>query len=390
MVDEDSDDYEALPNTSPLSQHMLAGACAGIMEHIVMYPVDCVKTRMQCLRPMGGGANCPGLLTGLYRLILQEGIPGTLKGSGAVIWGAGPAHAAYFGCYEKMKSFLTTVSMGSSHVNHMIAGTCATLLHDAVMTPADAVKQRLQIYNSPYHNSFDCLRRICVTEGPRALYKAYFTQLSMNIPYQTIHFVCYEQAQSVLNPNRQYLPWSHILSGGIAGCFAAAFTNPLDVCKTMLNTQDRCMSKTPCRGHFTQSYKPEFRGLFSTAKYVYELAGIKGFTRGMSARVLTAVPGTALSWSVYEYFKWRLKQPTKPTSGPSDFTGGASSGSGIHKIDISPMEKLCVTASTTNWLPTSTDLTCTAAAAVTTSSSSSPTTTATTSPRTSSIQEKTR
>ncbi|CAH8594233.1 unnamed protein product [Heterobilharzia americana] len=236
MVDEDSDDYEALPDTSPLSQHMLAGACAGVMEHIVMYPVDSVKTRMQCLRPVGGG-NHPGLLTGLYRLVLQEGISRTLKGSGAVIWGAGPAHAAYFGCYEKMKSYLATAPVGSTHVNHMIAGACATLLHDAVMTPADAVKQRLQIYNSPYHNTLDCLRRVCLTEGPSALYRAYFTQLSMNIPYQTIHFVCYEHAQSVLNPNRQYLPWTHVLSGGIAGCFAAAFTNPLDVCKTLLNTQ---------------------------------------------------------------------------------------------------------------------------------------------------------
>lgn len=146
---QDSDDYESLPSTSPLPQHMFAGACAGIMEHIVMYPVDCVKvsfvnstfnslfkTRMQCLRPVGC-SNYPGLLTGLYRLILQEGVPGSLKGSGAVIWGAGPAHAAYFGCYEKMKSTLATAPIGSTHVNHMIAGTCATLLHDAIMTPAD-------------------------------------------------------------------------------------------------------------------------------------------------------------------------------------------------------------------------------------------------------------
>ncbi|CAH8524808.1 unnamed protein product [Schistosoma turkestanicum] len=349
MVDEDLDDYESLPDSSPLPQHMLAGACAGVMEHIVMYPVDCVKTRMQCLMPVGS-SNCPGLLTGVYRLILQEGVSGTLKGSGAVIWGAGPAHAVYFGCYEKMKSSLATAPIGSTHVNHMIAGTCATLLHDAVMTPADAVKQRLQIYNSPYHNSLDCLRRVCLTEGPSVLYRAYFTQLSMNIPYQTIHFVCYEHVQSLINPSRQYLPWTHVVSGGIAGCFAAAFTNPLDVCKTLLNTQDRCLSNNVCFTHCTQSSKPELRGLFSAAMYIYRIIGLRGFTRGISARILTAVPGTALSWSVYEYFKWRLKQPI--TTLGSDFTGpNSSSGSGItssnsvHKIEISPIETLCVTAS---------------------------------------------
>jgi len=39
----DADDYESLPQTSSTSTHMLAGAAAGIMEHCVMYPVDCVK-----------------------------------------------------------------------------------------------------------------------------------------------------------------------------------------------------------------------------------------------------------------------------------------------------------------------------------------------------------
>ena len=35
-------DYESLP-TDRLSAHLLAGGAAGIMEHCVMYPVDCVK-----------------------------------------------------------------------------------------------------------------------------------------------------------------------------------------------------------------------------------------------------------------------------------------------------------------------------------------------------------
>ena len=37
------DDYESLPETSTLTTHLMAGAAAGIMEHVVMYPVDCVK-----------------------------------------------------------------------------------------------------------------------------------------------------------------------------------------------------------------------------------------------------------------------------------------------------------------------------------------------------------
>lgn len=36
------DDYESLPTTS-VSINMTAGALAGILEHIVMYPLDSVK-----------------------------------------------------------------------------------------------------------------------------------------------------------------------------------------------------------------------------------------------------------------------------------------------------------------------------------------------------------
>ena len=39
----EDDDYESLPPTSTMTTHMLAGAAAGIMEHCIMYPVDCVK-----------------------------------------------------------------------------------------------------------------------------------------------------------------------------------------------------------------------------------------------------------------------------------------------------------------------------------------------------------
>lgn len=36
-------DYEGLPQGATTGTHMLAGTVAGIMEHCLMYPVDCVK-----------------------------------------------------------------------------------------------------------------------------------------------------------------------------------------------------------------------------------------------------------------------------------------------------------------------------------------------------------
>lgn len=40
----DESEYESLP-TERATVHLAAGALAGVMEHCVMYPVDCVKVR---------------------------------------------------------------------------------------------------------------------------------------------------------------------------------------------------------------------------------------------------------------------------------------------------------------------------------------------------------
>lgn len=88
-------DYEALPNASSAREHMMAGAVAGIMEHIVMYPVDSAKTRMQCMRPMNN-PRYPNVISGLARLVRAEGIRGSLRGIGSMVGCAGPTHATYF------------------------------------------------------------------------------------------------------------------------------------------------------------------------------------------------------------------------------------------------------------------------------------------------------
>lgn len=43
VIEDSEPDYEGLPQGASTSTHMFAGAVAGIMEHCLMFPVDCVK-----------------------------------------------------------------------------------------------------------------------------------------------------------------------------------------------------------------------------------------------------------------------------------------------------------------------------------------------------------
>ncbi|XP_026866053.2 mitoferrin-2 isoform X3 [Electrophorus electricus] len=292
-------DYEGLPRGASTSTYMLAGAVAGIMEHCLMFPIDCVKTRMQSLQP-DPAARYRNVMEALWRIMKTEGIWRPIRGLNATAVGAGPAHALYFACYEKLKKSLSDVIHpgANSHLANGAAGCVATLLHDAAMNPAEVVKQRMQMYNSPYRGVLDCVRCVWQREGLGAFYRSYTTQLTMNVPFQALHFITYEYLQELLNPQRHYNPASHMVSGALAGAIAAAATTPLDVCKTLLNTQESLALHplSQSGGHIS--------GLAHAFRTVYRLGGLPAYFKGVQARVIYQVPSTAISWSVYEFFKY--------------------------------------------------------------------------------------
>jgi solute carrier family 25 iron transporter 28/37 len=81
----------------------------------------------------------------------------------------------------------------------VISGTSATLIHDAISNPTEVIKQRLQMYDSPYKSVSECARKVFQQEGMSAFYRSYTTQLVMNLPYQAIHFSTYEFFQNTVS-----------------------------------------------------------------------------------------------------------------------------------------------------------------------------------------------
>jgi solute carrier family 25 iron transporter 28/37 len=319
------DVYESLPDGSSVGVTLAAGAMAGIMEHCVMFPVDCVKTRMQALACDKPKFQSSSIVRNLLYIVKDEGLFRPIQGVQAMALGAGPAHAMYFTCYEYLKENLTPYTVNSyvpESLVHAVAGASATVLHDGIMTPAEVVKQRMQMCCSPYKSSLTCAKTIFATEGLGAFYRSYGTMLTMNIPFQATHFMVYEKMQVLTNPNREYNPQAHLVSGAAAGALAATITMPLDVCKTLLNTQEANV--------LTKLNATKVVGLWSAAGTVWRLAGPLGFFQGLRARVLYQMPSTAISWSVYEFFKYYFNKGTKDTSYPEDTLADLRSSMSAH------------------------------------------------------------
>eukprot|EP00611_Tribonema_gayanum_P014329 TRINITY_DN2567_c0_g1_i2.p1 TRINITY_DN2567_c0_g1~~TRINITY_DN2567_c0_g1_i2.p1 ORF type:complete len:275 (-),score=90.35 TRINITY_DN2567_c0_g1_i2:267-1091(-) len=224
-------DWEDWSGEGNFVHHMLAGSIAGITEHTVMFPVDTIKTHIQCMR------ECPERQAGarVLEMVRGQGMLRLWRGVGTMFMGCVPAHAAYFSVLEASKSRFGANAGGHKPVAAAAAGGLATVFHDAFMTPMDVIKQRLQL--GYYRGIGDCVRTIVRTEGARALYRSFPTTLFMNIPYGAVMVAANESLKTALRPRGDHTTATFMAAGCGAGAVAAAATTPLDVVKTRLQTQ---------------------------------------------------------------------------------------------------------------------------------------------------------
>ena len=189
----------------------------------------------------------------------------------------------------------SVLNNNSSNIILILSPCLSTCLEKSAAFFLDAVvKQRMQVYGSGYRTCLQCVSSVLRKEGMWAFYRSYSTQLVMNVPFQSIQFVTYEIMQDLLNNDRAYSPLTHVCSGAVAGAVAASVTMPLDVCKTLLNTQEAC----------ARTNLAYINGMATAFRTIYEFRGVAGFFRGLQARVVYQMPSTAIAWSVYEFFKF--------------------------------------------------------------------------------------
>lgn len=112
----------------------LLGSCAGIMEHLGLYPVDTIKTHMQA-----SGSNVSFYRTArvLWR---EEGLIRFWKGANVVASGCIPAHAAQFSVYEMLKSHHQLRNEEFNVFHNLSIGAATVFAHDFFIAPSDVIK----------------------------------------------------------------------------------------------------------------------------------------------------------------------------------------------------------------------------------------------------------
>lgn len=342
MAEDDLDWEEWDPKKTTFTTHMIAGSFAGLAEHVAIFPLDTLKTQVQCERC--GSISPLQTWNCATRIVKNEGAFRLWRGVSAMFAGCIPAHAAYFSIFEAMKAATGADREGHQPIAAAACGATAALAHDICMTPFDTVKQRMQL--GYYRNMRHCVKSVFVNEGLRAFYVSLPTTLTMNLPFGMIMVAVNESTRKFLaTPGEQLTIASSMISGSIAGAIAAGATTPLDIIKTRLQTQNLEPCPTPAAAAAVSSssassgvtvtkfvqgmssktlnaatgaargisstaggeplYTQGFtrQGAISIAKQIMREEGPMGFTRGIVPRVLQLAPAVAISWTAYETAK---------------------------------------------------------------------------------------
>ena len=306
-IDEDWEEWD--PAKAPFYVHLLAGSIAGAAEHLVVFPFDTVKTFLQVDGSKGRAE--------LRELLRTQGISRLWRGVSTALLGCIPAHAGYFSIYEWGK-----ISFGADGPNHAplaaaATGALATVAHDAVMSPMDVVKQRLQL--GFHKNVFQAFSSIYRVEGPIALFRSFPTTLAMNMPFAASSIAANESLRRVINPSGEFSLATFVVSGFFSGAAAGFATTPLDVIRTRLNVQDLHVS--------TNSGVVKGSPAAQTSRFSSRLnSGVRPSALLSSARKLSAsVAGTMQSQRHPSYSVARLKY-TRPIRCPLPIALWASPG----------------------------------------------------------------
>lgn len=222
----------------------------------------------------------------LRNLVRQEGGGRLFRGVSPTLMGCIPAHAMYFTIFEAGK-----IQFGADGPNHnpggaAATGALATIAHDAVMTPMDVVKQRMQLgLHSSVREGFSTIIRI---EGWSALFRSFPTTLAMNIPFAAVSVASNESLRRVINPSGEFSFVSFVASGLISGGTAGFFTTPFDVVRTRLNTQNILAQRNGSGGGGGGAHvAPPIIGIRSSSATATTTGTVKASPTAATAKYLT-------------------------------------------------------------------------------------------------------
>lgn len=212
-----------------------AGAISGLVELLIMFPLDVVKTRAQLIQSKAGSSS--GVLHSLKSIINEGGVTRLYRGILAPAMQEPIKRSVKFTANSIYSRWLP----GDNFQSRFAAGALAGMSEALTIAPFEVIKvrmqavDRLQIYTSVPH----CFREIVTNEGIRGLTTGLESALWRNGAWNGCYFsIIWLIRKKVLNDrNRKPSKLTNFTAGLVGGTIATVANNPFDVvCSRLRNT----------------------------------------------------------------------------------------------------------------------------------------------------------
>ncbi|KAG4977314.1 hypothetical protein JHK84_037015 [Glycine max] len=277
----------------------VAGLSAGVAVVATGHPFDTVKVMLQ---KHNAEAHMIQYRNGLHctaRILKTEGIKGLYRGATPSFVGMAVEGSLFFGIYSQTKVYLQGgVQSGEPRPQVIIPSAAFSgAIISFVLGPTDLIKCRMQIQgtdslvpkSSRYSSPLDCALKTV-----KGIFRGGCATLLRESIGNAVFFSVYEYVRYHMHSNIKANSSNHrnlvdigvgIASGGLGGVAFWLTVLPLDVAKTLIQTNpDKNCPRNP----------------FGVLSSIYQRAGLKGCYTGLGATVSRAFPANAATIVAWE------------------------------------------------------------------------------------------
>lgn len=291
-------------DTSNFKEYV-AGLLAGVATVITGHPFDTVKVKLQKHNTGIHGIKYRNGLHCAARILKNEGVIGLYRGAASSFVGMGFESSLVFGIYSQTKQSLQgkLQSSGPQPLVIIPSAAFAGAIISFILCPTELVKCRMQVQgtdslipkSSRYTGPVDCALQTMKTEGVTGIFRGGAATLLRESLGNAVFFTVYEYVRYFMHLQLKDASHEHkhltdlgigILSGGLGGVACWSAVLPLDVAKTIIQTNpNRNCTRHPIR----------------VLNSVYKQAGLRGCYAGLGPTIVRAFPANAAAIVTWEF-----------------------------------------------------------------------------------------
>ncbi|KAF8175391.1 mitochondrial FAD carrier protein [Pholiota molesta] len=293
--------------------HAVAGLGAGVVTTLCMNPLDLLKVQLQVTTKNPTGGIGRHIWTSLRDIQQTQGWRGLYRGLIPNIAGNASSWGLYFLFYNMLKKRASggDITKTLSAPEYLICSAQASAVTAVITNPLWLVRVRMFTSrpDSPnaYRGLWHGLSTIVRNEGPLGLFRG--TSLALvGVSNGAIQFVVYEKmkAWGFERKRRQYER-----AGKVYDAEADKLSN-LSYTVMSISSKLAALSVTypyqVVRSRIQNNAQADlFPTIPATIKRTWAQEGFRGFFRGLGTNLVRVLPGTCVTFVVYENLAWLLR-----------------------------------------------------------------------------------